>query len=690
MVDVASKQGPTSPLPRDSTGYNFISRGGFTRTGGRTLTWSNATGTFGSDWRQSLVAGAVNATVLAAYRAAFAYWAAIADVEFSEVADSASVNIRVGYIGGTPSYIAAVWGFQSTRADARGMFIGNNRSLIESYIPRTPRHEVGHALGLLHTNNADYVYGEGGDYDQTIMETLGHSGGRQSSHVSMAEAGDVLGVWHLWGSADNAQAVVPDVSTAFGVAPAVGGVDMRWGAPVLNGGSAITGYRVNGSTDVAGTSHSETGMAAGASKAFFVQARSAIGLGIHTPHVDCPALDSRNGFSWTAKAALTSGGVVQLGGPAFCLPLSWMSSSALAWISSVDLSPSGSVSFALASRDYDSGTSAGPSLASAAVRSGMSLRFTSGGKAVAVEGISDATEPYSWAPSNAADVAEFLSGVEEGDVVEVHMAQTPTTDTVQHAYLLADSAPELPTSTADVIPENWTDEELSATASANAYRISRTRSTRAEQFVSATAWAWDPSTQPGTPWRQAATTSRLQHAYRRGSSLPSLPVSAAEALPSGWLGDDPSPTAAQAVYRLARTVTERLGAFVSATAWAWSPAESEQPFEATSGEQQFRFSRTIRHKASGATATVTWVVTASDLSGLDGVYYLEPTVIVPVTAEGDAISMADSFSPNNFDVPLTLVKEDGTRSTVTATVTVEVNAAAAVLSGDDADEFEVL
>ena len=63
---------------------------------GRTLTWSDATRIFSTE-RQQHIAYHLNDTQVGLIRRAFAVWAAVANVNFRQVADSTSSNIRIGW-----------------------------------------------------------------------------------------------------------------------------------------------------------------------------------------------------------------------------------------------------------------------------------------------------------------------------------------------------------------------------------------------------------------------------------------------------------------------------------------------------------------------------------------------------------------------------------------------------------------
>ena len=153
----------------------------------------------------------------------------------------------------------------------------------------------------------------------------------------------------------------------------------------------------------------------------------------------------------------------------------------------------------------------------------------------------------------------------------------------QFAFRVSASAPALPAPanqrSSNRPPTGWSFVAPDATTTEGVWRISRSITLVGEVFSEATTdWAWNPNTQPADPWTQPAPAVRQQFAYIRGERLPNLPRSTGESLPAGWTDTAPGSTTTEAVYRIVRNVSERLGVFVSATPWEWSPARASQPW----------------------------------------------------------------------------------------------------------------
>ena len=153
----------------------------------------------------------------------------------------------------------------------------------------------------------------------------------------------------------------------------------------------------------------------------------------------------------------------------------------------------------------------------------------------------------------------------------------------QFAFRVSASAPALPAPanqrSSNRPPTGWSFVAPDATTTEGVWRISRSITLVGEVFSEATTdWAWNPNTQPADPWTQPAPAVRQQFAYIRGERLPTLPRSTGESLPAGWTDTAPASTTTEAVYRIVRNVSERLGVFVSATPWQWSPARASQPW----------------------------------------------------------------------------------------------------------------
>ncbi|MXY17645.1 MAG: hypothetical protein F4029_10810 [Gammaproteobacteria bacterium] len=159
----------------------------------------------------------------------------------------------------------------------------------------------------------------------------------------------------------------------------------------------------------------------------------------------------------------------------------------------------------------------------------------------------------------------------------------------QRAHMRATSEPALPTSTDEALPAGWQEAATTATATHHVYRIRRTVVRNGDgDFLRATAWAWDPASQPYLSAMPVITT-RTVHRYRKHLSrtynpqatLPPLPsggTSTANHVPSGWSATQPSPDLDEGVFRIARTETLSNGVFSSATDWRWDPAIAEQPW----------------------------------------------------------------------------------------------------------------
>ena len=227
----------------------------------------------------------------------------------------------------------------------------------------------------------------------------------------------------------------------------------------------------------------------------------------------------------------------------------------------------------------------------------------------------------------------------------------PTTRT-EYAYLRGTSQPTLPTSTAEPIPAGWTTAQLAATTDAHVYRIRRSVNERQGAFVSASSWVFDPATQP---WRQARTTTDTQYAFRRAETLDEvtgLPASTGAALPAGWSALAPARTEDAGNWRIARTRTLRLGAFVSATAWAWNPVYAQQPWQralAGLSDTVRKWVTTVRHIASGALAQVVWTVQAEAIfdGGVDGYGIEEAYALFPasVLAADGTLTIPENQQP---------------------------------------------
>lgn len=422
VTAIAAQQGPTTPLPKDTVSYG-LNPNLHLWAPGTTITWSNATADLSASdsARQARVLAPLSEARLQHQRDAFDYMKSFCNVDFMEVPDAAGVNLRCCVSNALASNVAGHVYAESIPANR--LLVEYNDTLIDNYTPRTYRHEVGHVLKLKHPDQSVDVYGEGGDYDMTLMETVSHETGQGTPLQDVPTTcapGDIIGLWHVWGSRPGFDAIPPDVPTAFGLAPNTGGVDVRFGAPLLNGGSAVTGYKVRHGNDVAlvtTPNHFVGGMTAGQLRDFHVRAVNAVGDGLQTPVVSCPALDSQSGFSWQANAEVDSAGRVEISGPEWALPLSWVNGGGLAWMALLRILSNGRVAgFNLAAEDFDEGGGSGPNLTTSA-RANLSIVLVSGGSSITISGVGDAAEPYSWNPANQSAVAAWVAGISDGDAV---------------------------------------------------------------------------------------------------------------------------------------------------------------------------------------------------------------------------------------------------------------------------------
>ena len=427
-------RGPTTPLPPDHDGYRFCvtDAGAWQNRPGRTFTWSNATTVIAADPRQDDITAQLSEAHLVIFRAALAYWAAIADVTWSEVADSANNNLRVGYstpeqFGTAPGFVTYGLSFGSLTPLINGVYIGFAETHFDAQGPWVQRHEIGHMLGLWHPI---------GSVTETIMETLGSS----TTFPVDAQLGDKIGAWHLYGAASGAASTAPDAVRDFTAAAGILRNDLAWDVPLIDGGSSITGYLVTRTSGgvtttvtVTGTSYAHTGLGAHAVWSYKVEAVNLQGDGLPSPTLTRTALDAmgeppdpiNSAISWTDPGIFIGTNSIVLDNPGTAFPSSWIVDGETAYLVDFLINISvGSITFQLSddpNDDFPAGAAAGPSFLSA-VRTGLVITLLSGGSTIVINGIGDTTEPYSWTPSNSAALAVWAAARSAGDRIDISVS----------------------------------------------------------------------------------------------------------------------------------------------------------------------------------------------------------------------------------------------------------------------------
>ena len=119
-----------------------------------TVTWSNATDDFASDWRESTLDVPLSASHMRIMRDAFDAWEEVCGIDFVEVADGADVNIRVGagYLdgpGGTAG--RATWRYAGNDLDSTRIVFENEQWDPIDFFD-VALHEIGHVIGIAHSD----------------------------------------------------------------------------------------------------------------------------------------------------------------------------------------------------------------------------------------------------------------------------------------------------------------------------------------------------------------------------------------------------------------------------------------------------------------------------------------------------------------------------------------------------------
>ena len=450
----AISQGPTDPLPdrppSENYGWNTWPSN---RVPGRVFNWSNATGTFATDWRDQddEFTGPLDAESMADMRGAFASWERYLNCSFNEVADAADNEVRVGFgpAGGNIAYV------QPSNEDDRLALVINRSRIDNTYsgLPpwrhRTFEHEVGHVLGLAHPDDVG-----GGDPGDSIMETIGNS---QAIQFDLA-LGDIIGGMHMYGSAARAPAVGPDAPTVTVAATALKNT-ISWLAPAITGGLPATRFQVmiedeDGSrtiVDTTGRLHEHSGLAAGAVWRYRAREFNAAGPGLWSAPQRRYVLDGTGAapdaagtVAWTdpaigRRSALGRYIGKSIDGGGTQLPSRWIEEGGEAWVYSIWVNENtGGVTVNLLDRPTDrrktayparhaAASAAGPNLR-AEVAAGLVMELAAGSDTLAVTGFDDdlGEEPYilTRLPNKTA-AAAWAARRSPGDTVRVKMVYAP-------------------------------------------------------------------------------------------------------------------------------------------------------------------------------------------------------------------------------------------------------------------------
>jgi serralysin len=153
---------------------------------------------------------AANSNQKAAFRQAFALWAAVADITFTEVTDSFRSQIRIGT--NDQGGVSSGWGYYPGTGSGGDVYIANdlasmnNPSVVGAFGFSVIIHELGHAIGLKHPG--DYNAGGGGTEgpylpsaeDTTQYSVMSYNDQASGVYNTTPSIYDIAAVQYLYGA----------------------------------------------------------------------------------------------------------------------------------------------------------------------------------------------------------------------------------------------------------------------------------------------------------------------------------------------------------------------------------------------------------------------------------------------------------------------------------------------------------